>query len=108
MNRSKVLAVIDAPDVFLADDELAGDVLVHFYMGLGWNPNTHEVDPCKVRTTNTVYNRLYDLMYEKFPNALAVGAAMVNKAPGVDDDVPPGKVRLLDGWILNLPQGEKE
>jgi len=101
LNRGKVLAVIDAPEIILSDDEMAGDALIKFYEGLGWNPKTHEVDPCKVRTTKAVYDQLYDLMLTKCPDTLTVGMAMVNKAPGVDNDVPPGKVRLLDGWLQN-------
>jgi hypothetical protein len=38
-------------------------------------------------------------MYQKYPDSLIVGMAMVNRAPGVDDDIPPNKVYLLEGWI---------
>ena len=96
--KRSIVAVIDAPDITLSDDDQAGDALLKFYYALGWNGHDM-IDPCKVRTTNAVYNRLYDLMLEKCPDSVIVGMAMVNNAPGVDNDVPPNKVYLLDGWV---------
>ena len=98
--RRKILATVDAPEINLSEDEKAGDVLLKFYHALGWN-GEDILDPCKVRTTEAVYNRLFNLMKEKYPNTIAVGMMMVNTAPGVDDDVPPNKVHLLDGWIVS-------
>ena len=95
----KIVATVTAPEIQLTDTETAGEALIKFYRALGWN-GKDLVDPCKVRTTEAVYMRLYGVMYEKCPDCLTVGAAMVNKAPGVDADVPPDKVRLLDGWLM--------
>ena len=99
--RKHILTILDAPEISLTENEKAGDVLLKFYRALGWN-GEDILEPCKVRTTEAVYKRLYDLMYEKYPYSIAVGMAMVNKAPGVDDDIPPNRVYLLEGWIRPL------
>jgi len=91
--------IVDVPQINLADDDLVGDVLIKFYRTLGWNGEDF-LDPCKVRTTEEVYYRLYDLMLEKYPDPQAIGFAMLNKAPGVDNDISDNKVYLLDGWII--------
>jgi hypothetical protein len=94
----EILTVADAPEIILAEDEEAGDVLLKFFGALGWN-GEDMLEPCKVRTTEAVFNRLYDLMLEKCPDRLGTGMFLVNKGPGVDGDVPEGKVYLLKGWI---------
>lgn len=99
--KREIAAIVDAPEIILTEDEKAGDVLLKFYRALGWN-GEDILDPCKVRTTKSVYNQLYDLMCEKCPAPIAVGMAMVNKAPGIDDDIPPNKVYLLNNWISPL------
>jgi len=97
MNK-QIIAIVDAPEVILTKDENAGDVLLNFYRALGWNGDDF-LDPCKIRTTKEVYNRLYDIMYEKAPDAVGVGMFMVNRGPGTEDYIPPNKVYLLEGWI---------
>jgi len=92
-----ITAVVDAPDVSLAEDEEAGELLLHFYRALGWNRDDC-LDPCKIRTTQEVYNSLLNRMHERCPDMVSVGMFMVSKGPGVDNDIPPGKVRLLEGW----------
>jgi len=101
------VTIVDAPQVFLAEDEMAGELLLHFYRELGWN-GVDILDPCKVRTTREVCNRLYDIMYERYPNAVSVGMFMVNRGPGVDEYIPQGKVHLLDGWIMPAETDEIE
>ena len=96
-NRN-IAAILDAPEISLTEDEKAGDGLLKFYRALGWN-GEDIVDPCKVRTTEAVYTRLFDIMFEKCPDTQSVGFALINKGPGVDEDIPPNKVYLLDGWI---------
>jgi hypothetical protein len=66
------------------------------------------VDPCKVRTTDAVYQHLRELMMEKCPDAVTVGMALMNRGPGVDDDVPQGKVRLLTGWLTPVNEKKEE
>ena len=96
--KRDIVAIVDAPVIGLSDDEQAGDVLLKFYYALGWN-GTDNLDPTKINTTSVVWHRLYDIMLEKCPDTVAVGMAMVNKAPSVDDGVPPNKVYLLDRWV---------
>ena len=91
------ITITDAPKVSFADGEQAGDLLLNFYRALGWNGDDF-LDPCKVRTTNEVYNSLLDQMREQYPDTIRVGMFMVNIGPGVDDDIPQGKVYLLEGW----------
>ena len=55
--------------------------------------------PVKIRTTKDVYNRLYDVMYDKCPDPVSVGMLIANRGPGTDDFVPPEKVYLYEGWV---------
>ena len=98
LQNRKIVAIVDAPEIRLMENEYAGDALLKFYRALGWN-GQDILDPCKVRTTNAVYSRLYFLMLEKCPDTFTVGFALVNRGPGVDKDIPHNKVYLLDGWI---------
>jgi hypothetical protein len=93
-----IVTLVDAPDVILADNEKAGAALLKFYRALGWD-GKDELDPCKVKTTKAVYNRLYDTMYAKCPEPVGIGMLMVNQGPSTDDNIPPGKVCLLEGWV---------
>ena len=104
MNK-QIITIVDAPEVTLADGQKAADLLLNFYQALGWDGNDY-LDPCRVRTTKEVYNRLYDQIYEICPDPIGVGFLMVNRGPGTDDYIPPGKVWLLDGWIK--PVGTEE
>jgi hypothetical protein len=93
-----IIAILDAPEIILTKEDNAGDVLVKFYRALGWN-GEDELNSWKVRTTNAVYDRLFDLMLEKYPDTVGIGLVMIDKAPGVDKNIPPNKVHLLEGWV---------
>jgi hypothetical protein len=97
--EKQVIVVVEAPLVSLTKDEKAGEALLKFYRALGWN-GMDNLDPCKVRTTKAVYNSLYDVMYDRYPDPVGVGMALVNRGPDVDDSIPHGKVYLLNGWII--------
>jgi hypothetical protein len=96
--KRETVVIVDAPAVSLTENEQAGDVLLKFYRELGWN-GSDTLDPCKIRTTKAVYKGLYDAMFERCPEPVGVGMFMVNRGPGTDDHIKPGKVHLLDGWI---------
>ena len=96
--NATTIIVMDAPEVSLAPDEKAGELLLHFFRALGWNGEDF-LDPCKVHTTKEIYDRLYDQIYERCPDPVGVGMFMVNSGPGVESYIPPGKVWLLEGWI---------
>ena len=98
----EIIMVVDAPAVILEESEMAEDVLLKFYRALGWDSENHVLDPVKVRTTKEVYNQLYDAMFNKAPDAAEVGMFMINRGPGVDDGIPPGKVYLRDGWLIPI------
>ena len=104
MNK-KNITVVDAPEISLSEDDLAGDVLLKFYRALGWN-GEDKLNPCKVRTTEDVFNSLTDVMRNRCHDPLIVGMAMVNVGPGTESYIPPGKVYLLEGWIT--PDEPKE
>ena len=76
-----------------------GDILINFYIALGWDSEKYILDPRKVKTTLVIYSTLYDEIFEMYPNESSVGMLMVNSGPSVDDNVPEGKIILLDGWI---------
>jgi len=97
MERTTVI-IVDAPEIAQTETKGADETFLGFYRALGWN-GEDLLDPCKVRTTKEVYNRLFDAVFEKCPDAIAVGMLMANNGPGTDDRVPPGKVVLLEGWI---------
>jgi hypothetical protein len=78
-----------------------------FFRALGWN-GEDILDPCKIRTTKEVYDRLYDIMYDRCPDPVGVGMFMVNRGPGTDNCVPPGKVYLLEGWVSPYEPTEGE
>jgi hypothetical protein len=101
----EVIAVFNAPIICVEDGDKAGDILIKFYKSLGWN-GVDWVDPCKVRVSQNVFVGLHDIMSGQYPEPVTIGMALVSKGPGVDDDLPHGKVRLLDGWTI--PQNEKE
>ena len=92
------VSIVDAPVIALAENEKAGDVLLKFFRALGWN-GEDILDPCKIRTTKEVYKNLYDTMFDRCHDPAGVGMFMVNRAPGTEDYIPPGKVYLLEGWI---------
>jgi len=95
----KTRMLVDVPVIHLLEDETAEQVLVKFYRGLGWD-GLSEINPCKVRTTEAIYQYLSDIMGEKCRNKLAAGLITMNYGPGVDEDIPTGKVRLIDGWLI--------
>ena len=97
--RIDFVTIVDAPEVSLSEDEKAGEVLLKFYRELGWNGDDM-LDPCKIRTTKAVYDNLYGIMFDRCPDPVSVGMFMVNRGPGTDDYVPPGKVCLLEGWVI--------
>jgi len=99
MKEREIDSIVDAPEISLSEGEKAGEVLQKFYVALGWNKETEILDPCKVRTTKRIFDGLYDLMFEKYPDYVTVGMVMVSRGPGVDDDIPDGKVYLLKDWI---------
>ena len=104
MNK-QLVTVVDAPHVYLAENENPGETLLKFFSALGWN-GEDILNPCKIRTTKDVFNRLYDVMYERCLDSMGISILMVNSGPGVDDFVPPGKVYLYEGWIT--PPESKE
>ena len=95
--NKQIIAVVDAPEVSLTESEKAGDALLKFYRALGWNGDDY-LDPSKIRTTKAVFDRLYDIMLEKFPDTTAVGMHLCNSGPGTEDYIPANKVYLLEGW----------
>jgi hypothetical protein len=38
-------------------------------------------------------------MFDRCPDPVGVGMMMVNRGPGAEDNIPQGKVHLLEGWI---------
>jgi len=107
-NSATTITIVDAPEVSFAPDDEAGDLLLNFYRALGWNGSDF-IDPRKIRTTKEVFDRLYNQIYERCPDPVGVGMFMVNKGPGTEDYILPGKVHLLEGWISpSDPEGSDE
>ena len=104
MNK-QIITVVDAPEITLAEDELAGDALLNFFRALGWN-GEDMLDPCKIRTTKAVFDQLYNTMLDRCADRLAVGMLMVNSGPGTEAHIPPGKVYLYEGWVKSAEEKE--
>ena len=105
MNNKQIITVVDAPEITLAEDDEAGDTLLKFFYALGWNGEDC-LDPCKIRTTKAIFDRLYETMLKRCANPLAVGMLMVNRGPSTDEHIPSGKVYLFDGWITPVNSQE--
>ena len=97
------VTIVDAPDVSLTPDDKTGDLLLHFYRALGWN-GEDILDPCKVRTTKEVYGKLYEQMCERCPDYAGVGMLLMNSGPGTEDNIPHGKVYLMEGWVTPVAE----
>jgi len=96
---TQTILVVDAPEVSLSENENPVEALMKFYRALGWN-GKDTLNPCRVRTTKLVFNYLHGIMNDRYPDSDGVAMTMVNIGPGVDDYIPPGKVYLLEGWIV--------
>ena len=118
IKKSEIFAKVNAPALRLEDGQQvperspaakpvfakqkllkAGDILLNFYEDLGWNPETHTLDPVKIKTTKEIYNALYDAIYAVVPDSLGVGMLLVNRGPSVTENIKPETVYLLNGWI---------
>lgn len=93
------VAVIPRSENYKKDE--AGNILLDFFRGLGWN-GEDTVKPTKIRTTTEVFDQLYDAIRVAYgsPNPIGIGMLMCNNGPGTDDEVPTGKVILLKGWTI--------
>ena len=105
--NSTTIVVVDAPEISLTEDEKAGEALLKFFRALGWNGEDY-LDPCKIRTTKIVFDRLYDTMFDRCSDRLGVGMLMMNRGPGTDAHIPPGKVYLHEGWVIPYEAREGE
>jgi len=99
VKKSEILEKVSAPAPRLEAGQQARDILLNFFKDLGWNPETHTVDPNKIKTTKEIYNSLYDAIYEIVPDPIGVGMLLVNRGPSVTENIKPGTVYLLHGWI---------
>ena len=103
--NATTITIVDAPQVSLAEGEKVDELLLNFFRGLGWN-GEDLVDPCKIHTTQEVYAGLYNQMCKHCSDTLAVGMFLMNRGPGTESYIPPGKVYLFEGWTR--PAGLEE
>jgi hypothetical protein len=96
MSKAKL---VNAPTITTEVDESPADALARFYRELGWNGEDF-LDTRKVRTTKAIFNALTEALCAKDPTNTGIGILMVHAGPGVDKDVPSGKVKLLTGWVV--------
>ena len=47
LQNRKIVAIVDAPEIRLMENEYAGDALLKFYRALGWN-GEDILNPCRV------------------------------------------------------------
>ena len=105
VNKSATtITVVDAPEISLAQDDKAGDLLLRFYKALGWNGKDF-LDPSKIRTTKEVFHHLRNQMCELCSDPASVSMLMINSGPGTENYIPAGKVYLIEGWIIPDTEG---
>jgi len=75
--------------------------LARFYRELGWNGEDF-LDVKKVRTTKAIFEEMTEAFHAKDPTNLGIGIFIVNVGPGVDEDLPAGKVKLLKDWVIPI------
>jgi len=93
----------------IADGKNHWDILAEFYKELGWNPETHLLDPVKVKLNVMEHQVFFDRVIELGQTSderLDIGFMMMNSGPSQDDSVPDGKVWLQKGWIEYCPDEE--
>ncbi len=74
--------------------------LPNWYKRLGWNPDTHMIDPTKIKVSVNTNKRLMGLYANQFSSETRINAMFVwmNYGPSVKD-MPDDEVILEDGWI---------
>lgn len=76
------------------------DALIKFYAALGFNPNSHTLNPKKVKISEADHLALTEQMKILSPdNVQSVCLMMLNYGPSCDYEMKSGKVHLCDGWI---------
>ena len=90
--------IVETPQVALENDDLAGDLLQLFYNALGWNSEDY-LDPKRVRVSTETHHKIFKDMQERSDDEAGLGMFMVNFGPGVEEDLPPNLVVLLEGWV---------
>lgn len=95
MNKVKI---VNAPAVVADENETPADALARFYRELGWNGEDF-LDTRKVRTTKAIFMEITEVLCAKDPTNTGIGVLMVHIGPGVDENIPTGKVKLLKGWV---------
>jgi len=82
------------------------DILVDFYKGLGWTPETHEIDPVCVKMNPADQLAFCENMSRLTTpeiNAIQINIMFLMKGPSSDEHVPQGRVWLQNGWIIKRP-----
>ena len=97
----KIKRIVKTPESHIEEGQDASAILLNFYRDLGWNPDTHSIDPKKVRTSTTAFNNIHNAIKEASPDHAGIGEVMLNKGPsGGHDDIKDGIIILLDGWLI--------
>ena len=94
--------IVKTPVPRIEEGQEARAVLLNFFRDLGWNPSTHSLDSCKVRTSPVVFNNIKDTIIETAaPEPIDISAFMTSKGPsGSHEDIKDGIVVLLKGWLI--------
>jgi len=80
------------------EDESPADALARFYRELGWNGEDF-LDVKKVRTTKAIFEEMTETFRAKDPTNPGIEIFIANVGPGVDENLPAGKVKLLKDWV---------
>jgi hypothetical protein len=87
------MKIVNLPNVKVTDPES----LMKFYVELGADL-TKKIKAIKVRMNIIDLNKLHEGMIAYFNmNNLSL-LDLIDKTPGVDDSLPQGKVKLINGW----------
>jgi len=81
------------------------DIIVNLYKDLGWD-GEKTVIPDNIIMNEDDWKELLQYVQShsgSVDHMVGNGLRLTNYGPSGDDDIPPGHVRLLDGWVQDSP-----
>lgn len=75
--------------------------LLEFYKKLGWDPDSHLLDPKRVMINSKDADECLSNLMKSGDESerIAFGFLWLDKGPSHSEDIPSGKVKLKKNWI---------
>jgi hypothetical protein len=104
------MKAVKLPRINFEDEKYADNgiaiALLDLYTGLGWNPDTHDLDPTKIKLNPADQTDFTNKMLKHAATAdlkQAVSMLILQNGPSQDAKVPYGNVWLQKGWSVLSP-----